>query len=205
MTVDAAGTLNDLIQSINNGAAGKISSIKDNGKGLKIVDNTTGGSTFAITTLNGSAAALDLGISGTFSSGTNDGKDIYTDLRRQTGGGFGFQIERRLNLLVDPADGVITRENREIDDKNSQYDKHERHRQAGRVKRARLERQFANMESVLAGLQNQQSGAVGVVIDEGGVGDRFRARTLNASPTSEKRISRQPESFAPKPKPLPDR
>ncbi|QOV90266.1 flagellar filament capping protein FliD [Humisphaera borealis] len=164
VTVDAAGTLNDLIQSINNGAAGKISaSIKDNGKGLKIVDNTTGGSTFAITTLNGSAAALDLGISGTFSSGTNDGKDIYTDLRRQTGGGFGFQIERRLNLLVDPADGVITRENREIDDKNSQYDK--RMSDIDKLvasKRARLERQFANMESVLAGLQNQQSALSGL-------------------------------------------
>lgn len=164
ITVDPSGTMNDLIQSINTAAAGKITaSIKENGKGLKLVDGTTGGSTFAVTTMNGSAAALDLGIGGTFASGTAEGKDIFGDVRRQTGGGFGFLIERRLNLLVDPADGLITRENREIDERNSQFDR--RMADIDRLvasKRARLERQFANMESVLAGLQGQQSALAGL-------------------------------------------
>lgn len=164
ITVDAGGSLNDLILAINNAGAGKVTaSIKDTGKGLKLVDSTTGGSTFSITTMNGSAAALDLGISGTFTSGTAEGKDVYSDPRLQTGGGFGYLIERRLNILVDPGDGLIVRENREIDDRNSQFDK--RMADIDRLvagKRARLERQFANMESVLAGLQNQQSALAGL-------------------------------------------
>ncbi len=164
VTVDPAGTLNDVLQAINNGAAGKISaSINPNGKGLRLVDSTTGSTQFSITTLNGSAAALDLGISGIFAGGSAEGKSIFTDSRRQTGGGFGFLIERRLNNLVDPADGIITRENREIDDRNRQYD--QRMSDLDRAvssKRARLERQFANMESVLGKLQGQQSALAGM-------------------------------------------
>jgi len=164
VTVDAGGTLNDIIQAINNGAPGKVgAAINSSGKGLKLVDNTTGAGTFAITTLSGSAAALDLGIGGIFASGTAEGKDIFKDPRLQTGGGFGFLIERRLNKLVDPADGIIPRENREIDDRNRQYD--QRMSDIDRLiagKRSRLERQFANMESVLAGLQGQQTALAGM-------------------------------------------
>lgn len=164
VAVDPTGTINDVITAINNGANGKVTAaVNTSGKGFKIVDATAGAAAFAITTLSGSAAALDLGIAGVFAGGTAEGKDVFADRRLQTGGGFGYLIERRLNLLVDPSDGLIPRENKEIDDKSRDFD-----RKMGDVdkrveaKRARLERQFANMESVLAGLQGQQSALAGL-------------------------------------------
>jgi flagellar hook-associated protein 2 len=161
---DSINTISSVISAINNATTGKATvSVNSAGNGLQVTDNTAGGGTFAITTLGGSAAALDLGISGTWATGIAAGKPIFTNRKLQTGGGLGYQIERALNLLVDPVDGVITRENKSIDDRSAQYDK----RMADlddlvASKRARLERQFANMESVLAGLQGQQSALAGL-------------------------------------------
>ncbi|HEX8914146.1 MAG TPA: flagellar filament capping protein FliD, partial [Humisphaera sp.] len=159
VTLPADGTVNDLVNAIATGSGGKATAtVNDTGKGLKVVDNTAGGTTFAITTLNGSSAAADLGIAGTWPAGTASGSDVFTNRALQTGGGFGYMIERRLNILVDPVDGILTRQKNEIDTKNRAFDK----RMSDlddllKTKRARLERQFANMESVLAGLQSQQS------------------------------------------------
>lgn len=164
LTVTADGTLNDLISSFNTASAGKATvSVNTGGNGLKIVDNTTGVSALTITTLNGSAAALDLGIGGVWATGTVAGATVFSNRKQQSGGGFGYQIERSLNLLVDPVDGVIPRENKVIDDTNGQYDR--RMSDIDKLvegKRSRLERQFANMESVLAGLQSQQSALAGI-------------------------------------------
>jgi flagellar hook-associated protein 2 len=163
-TADASTSINDVITIFNKAAAGKASlSINSSGKGLSVVDNTTGTSTLAITTLNGSAAVLDLGISGTFPTGTAPGNPIFTNAALQTGGGFGYMIERELNMIVDPVNGVITREKKSIDDTSAQFDQ----RMADidtlvASKRARLESQFANMEGVLAGLQSQQSALAGM-------------------------------------------
>jgi len=159
VTVPADGTVNDLVTAISTGSAGKATlAVNDTGKGLKVVDSTAGGGAFAIATLNGSAAAADLGIGGAWPTGTASGADVFANRALQTGGGFGYLIERRLNLLVDPVDGILTREKNEIDTKNRAFDR----RMSDlddmlKTKRARLERQFANMESVLAGLQSQQS------------------------------------------------
>jgi flagellar hook-associated protein 2 len=74
-----------------------------------------------------------------------------------TGVGIGWLMEQSFTRLIDPVDGVITRENKTLDSKTNDFQ--------GRIdaldkileqKRARLERQFAQMETVLAGLQSQQ-------------------------------------------------
>jgi flagellar capping protein FliD len=60
--------------------------------------------------------------------------------------------------LADPVSGVITRENKTIDERTRQFQS--RMAQIDKLldqKRLRLETQFANMESVLAKMQSQQS------------------------------------------------
>ncbi len=78
-------------------------------------------------------------------------------------GALGYNIENRILKLIDPVRGVITRENRTLDERAQQFQ--------GRIdnldklltsKRERLERQFAQLESVLSGLQNQQQ-AIGQI------------------------------------------
>lgn len=162
--IDSTVTINDILKTINTAGTGKITAtINKNGNGLQVVDNTTGTGTFSIASLNGSAAALDLGIQGTFFSGTTTGNPVFTNRALQSGGGFGYLIERQLNMLIDPVDGVITRQSKEIDTQSADFDK----RMADidtlvASKRSRLESQFANMESVLAGLQSQQSALSGL-------------------------------------------
>ena len=72
--------------------------------------------------------------------------------------GLGTLIDKSMTHLVDPVSGVITRENQTLDNKTLDVQ--------GQIndlnqlladKRNRLEQQFANMESVLAGLQSQQA------------------------------------------------
>jgi flagellar hook-associated protein 2 len=76
--------------------------------------------------------------------------------------GFGTLIEEKINGLTDPVNGIITRQNKSLDEKTEQF--------KGRIealdklleaKRLRLERQFASMETVLAGLQQQQQALAG--------------------------------------------
>lgn len=156
----AGGTTNDVIAAINAAAAGKLTAaVNAKGTGLRLVDNTTGTAKLTVTTLNGSAAATDLGIGGEWATGTAEGKSVFGgDRQLLTGGGFGYLIERKLNLLVDPVDGILTRTTKTIDDRTRQYDRRMTDLdKLVEAKRARLERQFANMESVLAGLQGQQS------------------------------------------------
>jgi flagellar hook-associated protein 2 len=71
--------------------------------------------------------------------------------------GFGTLIESRVNRLIDPVDGVLTRGDQILDTRTQQFE--DRIRSMDRLlesKRARLERQFAQLESVLANLQAQQ-------------------------------------------------
>jgi flagellar capping protein FliD len=59
---------------------------------------------------------------------------------------------------VDPVSGVITRENQTIDARTRQFqDRMDQIDKLIEQKRTRLETQFANMESVLAKMQSQQS------------------------------------------------
>lgn len=72
--------------------------------------------------------------------------------------GIGWTMESSFTRLIDPVDGVITRENKTLDRETAQFQ--DRIKSLDKLleqKRTRLERQFAQLESVLANLQSQQS------------------------------------------------
>ena len=159
VTVPPAGTFADVLAVINTASAGKATaSVTADGKGLKLVDNsTTGAAAFSVGGLNGSTAALDLGLSVTPVGSTLTGTQIFSP-SSATGGGIGYLIDRSMTRLVDPVDGVLPRGTKVLDDKAQQFqDRMDALDVLIAAKRARLEEQFANMESVLAGLQSQQA------------------------------------------------
>ena len=72
--------------------------------------------------------------------------------------GIGWLMESSFTRLIDPVDGVITRENKTLDEKTAGFqDRIDNLDKLLAQKRARLERQFADLENVLANLQSQQS------------------------------------------------
>ena len=74
------------------------------------------------------------------------------------GKGIGWLIETKATKLIDPVSGVITRQNKTIDNKTREFQS--RIDSLDKLlagKRTRLERQFANMESILSKLQSQSS------------------------------------------------
>lgn len=157
--LSAARTMGDVLRAINLAGGAKLSaSLNALGTALVLTDNTTSGTaTLEVQALNGSLAAGDLGLLGVGRNGTLEGRTIRTT-RSASLGGVASAIESRINRLIDPVNGVITRQNQQLDQRTTQFQ--------GRInnldkllvaKRARLERQFAQLESVLASLQNQQS------------------------------------------------
>lgn len=83
---------------------------------------------------------------------TVGGKDKITNL------GLGGLLEDAINKLIDPVDGAITRQNKEIDSRTTQFqDRISQMDKLLEAKRARLERQFSNMETILSKLQSQQT------------------------------------------------
>lgn len=77
--------------------------------------------------------------------------------------GIGAVMEKRITRLVDPVSGLITRENKTLDQRTTQFQ--DRIKALDRLletKRERLERQFSQLESVLANLQSQQQ-AIGQI------------------------------------------
>src|SRR5262249_41929725 len=77
--------------------------------------------------------------------------------------GIGFAIENVITELIDPTNGIITQEISTLDERTQGFQ--DRITQLNALidqKRTRLETQFANLESVLAGLQNQQK-AIGQI------------------------------------------
>lgn len=77
--------------------------------------------------------------------------------------GLGYTIESSISNLIDPVNGILTRENQTLDQRTQQFQ--DRITQLNTLldqKRTRLETQFANLESVLAGLQSQQT-AIGQI------------------------------------------
>jgi flagellar hook-associated protein 2 len=72
--------------------------------------------------------------------------------------GIGWLMESSFTRLIDPVSGVITQESKTLDDKTQGFqDRIDSLDKLLTQKRARLERQFADLESVLANLQSQQS------------------------------------------------
>lgn len=166
LDVSLAGseTLGDILSSINTADNTKLKAeLQPNGS-VKLSDLTAGAGEFVITPANGSQALDDLKLPGTGSAGIITGLTLgrIADTRAR-GGGLGYIFENRISHLIDPVSGIITRENRSLDQKTTQFQ--------GRIdqldkliqsKRERLERQFAQMETVLSSLQNQQQ-AIGQI------------------------------------------
>jgi len=72
--------------------------------------------------------------------------------------GVGAVLENRINKLIDPVNGVITRQNSTLDLRTTQFqDRIDALNKQLESKRTRLEKQFANLEAVLANLQSQQA------------------------------------------------
>ena len=72
--------------------------------------------------------------------------------------GFGYSIEKQITRLTDPVDGVLTRQTNTINSQNDQFTKSIASLDVRiTAKRDRLTQQFAQMESVLSGLQGQQT------------------------------------------------
>jgi flagellar capping protein FliD len=141
--------------------------IAADGQSLKLTDLTTAGTaSFAVSPINGSIAANDLKLTGAAANGVIAGEkvlDASTQLSLAAGTGIGYLIENSMARLIDPVDGAITQENKTLDEKTAQYQARiDAMDKTLASKRERLERQFANMESVLAGLQSQQSALAGL-------------------------------------------
>jgi flagellar hook-associated protein 2 len=93
-------------------------------------------------------------------------KKLFTEVDNVTGAsgastvatpGLGYALENQISNLIDPVSGVITRENNTLDERTQGFQ--DRITQLNALidqKRTRLQEQFANLESVLAGLQSQQ-------------------------------------------------
>lgn len=153
-------TIGQVIDAINNatGNAGKVlAAVNATGSGIDITDKTTGAKKFVVSTMNGSIAAADLGLLVTSANGKIAGKRL-TDVNAGNDGGIGAMIEKRVNRLIDPASGVVSRAQKDVDDRNTAFQ--ERIESIDKLveqKRTRLEKQFANMEAALSSLQGQQS------------------------------------------------
>ncbi len=117
--------------------------------------------TKVVTPTGGSAGDPIVTPFGTDPTGTTPAKDgsgnvIGTQTVTLQGFGLGYSIDNSISSLIDPVNGVITRENSTLDQQTTDYQ--DRITQLNDLladKRNRLEEQFANMESVLAGLQSQ--------------------------------------------------
>ncbi|MFT3786452.1 MAG: flagellar filament capping protein FliD [Tepidisphaeraceae bacterium] len=163
--VGDALTMGEVLEAMNDalGTKGEASLDKVN-NAIIVKDKTTSkGKLLTISDYAGSTVAYNLGISGAargkFGQASNQftGKSLLTFNNREIGG-IGASIETRINRLIDPVSGQLTREGNNIDERSQQFqDRIDNIDALLAIKRARLEKQFANMESSLAKLQGQQS------------------------------------------------
>jgi flagellar hook-associated protein 2 len=99
---------------------------------------------------------------GTDSSGTTVSTDAQgntvTKTTKLVGFGLGYAIQNAIKKLTDPLDGVLSLQNKNIDQANQNYsDRIDSINTLLVAKKARLQKQFADMETTLATLQGQQS------------------------------------------------
>ncbi len=107
VNLDNASTLNDVIAKIATASGGNVTAaINADSTGLQLVDSTTGDTTFAVTALNGSNAAVDLGIlaSDDDANGTIDGQRVIASLNskllKNLNGGSGVSLGSTDNTLT---------------------------------------------------------------------------------------------------------
>ncbi len=101
-----------------------------------------------------------------FKSAYADDPKAVEALFSQADTGIAAVMQANLKRLVDPANGLVTLEGKTLDDRTTQFqDRIKSLDDLLAAKRTRLETQFANMESVLAGLQSQQQalGSLGTI------------------------------------------
>lgn len=160
VALGAASTVNDLLTAINDAGAGKLTAeIPANGNGIRLNDASGGSGTFKVESLNGSQAAADLGIETSTTGTLISGAALVqaTGNVRSANAGIGYALEARINRLTDPVSGVVTRQNKTLDQRNEDFEEQiDALDKKIEAKRLRLEKQFANLESTLAQLQNQQ-------------------------------------------------
>jgi flagellar hook-associated protein 2 len=160
INLGSPATLKDALDVINAASPAKLKAeLRDDGRGLRLTDLTGAtAATLKVTALNGSQAAIDLGLNANSQGNFIDGINIISAQNANVNtGGVGAAIEKAMNKLIDPVDGLIPRENKTIDSRTQQFqDRMDQLDKLLEQKRARLERQFANMETVLANLQSQQ-------------------------------------------------
>jgi len=81
VSLGSSETLGDVLNAINTDSNGQLTaSVAGNGQSLQLIDNTSGTGTFAITSLNGSTAATDLGIQQTGTGGIIQGSAVLSGL-----------------------------------------------------------------------------------------------------------------------------
>jgi flagellar capping protein FliD len=151
-------TLGQVVDNINASAPNKLrAEITEDGK-IKISDLTAGATTFALQQMNASQFLFDLGLTTASADGAVTGKLLKIDnALNSITGGIGINMQQRLNKLIDPVSGILTRQNKTLDARTDQYK--ERIEDLDKLlagKRLRLERQFSGLESSLAQLQTQQ-------------------------------------------------
>lgn len=159
--IGEATNVADILKLINDatGNNGKIkASINSAGTGIDLVDaSTTGTKKLTVTTLNGSIAASDLGLLSTSSGGRVSGRPLI-DSNSGNDGGIGTILEKRLNRLIDPVNGVLTRASKQVDTRSDEFqDRIDSLDKLLENKRSRLEKQFSGLESSLSNLQGQQT------------------------------------------------
>jgi flagellar hook-associated protein 2 len=94
-----------------------------------------------------------------YAANSDNVSKLFTD----STSGLGTTIDKSINSLVDPISGWIAQENSTLKSQNQQFqDQITQLDSLLADKRNRLEEQFANMETVLSGLQSQQS-ALGAI------------------------------------------
>jgi flagellar hook-associated protein 2 len=156
ISLAAADTMRDVLATINAESPTKLKVELTSSGALKVSDLTSGTGSFALSSLNGSQALADLGLSTSAVGNDLIGQKIQGP-QGSVNAGVAVVLETRISNLIDPVNGAITRENQTLDERTVQFQ--DRMGQLDKLlenKRTRLERQFANLESVLAGLQNQQ-------------------------------------------------
>jgi flagellar capping protein FliD len=162
-SVGDAVTLNDVISSINSAGAGKVQASVGTNNNLVITDLTTGTGSLIVQPAGVSQAIVDLGLRVGSSGGVLTGNRISFSADTTQGVGVGVAMEAAINRLIDPANGVITQQNKNLDEKTLEFkDRIADLDKLLDAKRTRLEKQFADMESVLSGLQGQQQ-AIGQI------------------------------------------
>jgi flagellar capping protein FliD len=163
VSLASANTLAGVIDAINTASAGKVTAAIGANGNLTLTDTTRGSKKFVASGFNGSKALEDLGLNVPADGGIITGRELNLAGSSSNTAGAAIRIEKAINALIDPVSGIVPRQNKNLDSRadgfKSRIDSLDKLIEA---KRLRLEKQFANMESVLAGLQNQQK-AIGQI------------------------------------------